>query len=68
MVALCRAQLEKITAMLHDAIGLTRVVGLRATAYDGETLALHALIEPNLNQQTASGGRLYSACAGGWRC
>ena len=62
------ASLDMITAMLHDAIDLTQVMGLRATAYDGETLALHAPIEPNLNhKQTAFGGSLYSACVlAGW--
>jgi thioesterase domain-containing protein len=59
------AALERI---LHDEIPLTRAMGVRVAAYDGNLLRLTAPLTPNINDKgTAFGGSLYSlAVLCGW--
>lgn len=44
---------------LHEHIPITRAMGLKVTAYDGDSVRLWAPLEPNLNHRnTAFGGSL----------
>jgi len=54
--------------VLHAEIPLTRAIGIRVSAYTGDTLTLAAPLEPNTNHKsTAFGGSLYSvAVLAGW--
>jgi len=54
--------------LLRKEIPLTLAIDLRVESYDGQTLVMHAPIEPNLNhKRTAFGGSLYSlAVLAGW--
>lgn len=48
---------------LHNEIPLSREMGIRVAAYDGQYLRLGAPLAPNLNhKRTAFGGSLYSLC------
>jgi thioesterase domain-containing protein len=48
---------------LHNEIPLSREMGIRLAAYDGQRLRLGAPLAPNLNHKcTAFGGSLYSLC------
>lgn len=53
--------LEALQHHIEQAIPLTRALGLRLAAYDGDRLVLEAPLAPNHNHQnTAFGGSLYS--------
>jgi thioesterase domain-containing protein len=50
-----------LTHILHQEIPLTRAMGLVASSWDGQTVALTAPLEPNLNHtDTAFGGSISS--------
>jgi thioesterase domain-containing protein len=59
---------QRLEALLHEEIPLTRAMGIRAAGYDGHCLRLSAPLAPNINHKsTAFGGSLYSlAVACGW--
>lgn len=59
---------EQLQQTLYTAIPLTREMGLRVAAYDGQTLQLAAPLAPNVNDKgTAFGGSLYNiAVLCGW--
>lgn len=60
----CR-QLQKL---LHKEVPLSNRIGMIVDSYDGDRLALHAELEPNINiHGVAFGGSIYSLCAlSGW--
>ncbi|MDD2701566.1 MAG: thioesterase domain-containing protein [Sideroxydans sp.] len=59
---------EQLQQTLYTDIPLTREMGLRVAAYDGQTLQLSAPLAPNVNDKgTAFGGSLYNvAVLCGW--
>jgi thioesterase domain-containing protein len=59
---------EQLQQTLYTDIPLTRAMGLRVSAYDGQTLRLAAPLAPNVNDKgTAFGGSLYTlAVLCGW--
>ncbi|MFH2134843.1 MAG: thioesterase domain-containing protein [Pseudomonadota bacterium] len=59
---------QQLQQTLHTDIPLTREMGLRVAAYDGQTLQLTAPLAPNVNDKgTAFGGSLYNiAVLCGW--
>jgi thioesterase domain-containing protein len=59
---------QQLQQTLYTDIPLTREMGLRVAAYDGQTLQLTAPLAPNVNDKgTAFGGSLYNlAVLCGW--
>jgi thioesterase domain-containing protein len=59
---------QQLQQTLYTDIPLTREMGLRVAAYDGQTLQLTAPLAPNVNNKgTAFGGSLYNlAVLCGW--
>ncbi|MCB1758434.1 MAG: YiiD C-terminal domain-containing protein [Gammaproteobacteria bacterium] len=62
------SRLQLLQAQLHQEVPLTRHMGLRIDAYDGEVVELTADFAANVNiHGTAFAGSLFSVCAvAGW--
>lgn len=60
--------IEYLQARYYEEVPITKYLGLQVIAYDGNTIEIHAPVEPSLNTHgTAFGGSLYSVAAlTGW--
>jgi len=59
-----KQRLKYLEETLHKEVPLTRDMGVRVEAHDGQELVFSADLQPNINiHGTAFGGSLYSICA-----
>lgn len=59
-----RERLRALQALLYREVPISRHMEVGAESYDGESLALSAALEPNINiHGTAFGGSMYSLAA-----